>query len=65
MKVKALKPFLDLKEGVNRASGEVFEATEARFKEINSKGFGDLVEKVPAAKPAAKRTTSRATKKEQ
>ena len=59
MKVKALKPFLDLKEGVNRAPGEVFEATEARFKEINSKGFGDLVEKVPAPKRTARRTAKK------
>lgn len=52
MKARAIIPFYDLKEQVDRDKGDEFECSEARFKEINSTQFGTIAEKVPAAKPA-------------
>lgn len=46
MRVRAVKPFIDLKAGKHRAAGDVFDVTKARFAEINEKGFGVLVEEV-------------------
>ena len=60
MKVKALKPFTDLKEGKERRVGEVFEITQARFKEITDKLEGWL-EAIDTPKKAAK--TKRTAKK--
>lgn len=60
MKARALAPFDDLKEGVPRAKGDVFEVTEERFEEINSTTFGTLVETVEE-KAATRKTTARKT----
>lgn len=47
MKVRVVKPFRDLKEGVKRDEvGEVFEVSQSRYKEINSTKYGKLVEEV-------------------
>lgn len=61
MKVKALKPFTDLKEGKDRRAGDTFEITQARYKEITDKLEGWL-EAIDTPKKAAK-TTKRAAKK--
>lgn len=61
MKAKVIVQFYDIPEKVTRKPGEEIEVTEARFKEINSTEFGDLIEKVATAK---KTTTRRTTKKE-
>lgn len=78
MRVKCVKRFNDLKAGTFREEGVTFEASEERFREINSAGYGQLVEKADespseavsepkkatsARKAPAKRRT-RATKKE-
>lgn len=41
--IKVLKGFYDLKEGVFRSVGQVFEATKERFDEINE-ALPDFVE---------------------
>lgn len=46
MRAKALTLFKDLKEGVVRKKGDVFDVSEERFKEINSTGYGKLIEEV-------------------
>lgn len=54
MKVKCLRAFRDLKEGVFRKAGDTFEATEERYKTINEAGYGQLIEAVQERKPRAK-----------
>ena len=54
MKVKALRKFRDLKAGVMREKGAVFEVTEKRFREINSTIHGALVELVEEPESEAK-----------
>jgi len=54
MKVKALRKFRDLKAGVMREKGAVFEVTEKRFREINSTIHGALVEPVEESKEELK-----------
>ena len=44
MRAKALTLFNDLKEGVVRKKGDAFNVSEERFKEINSTGYGKLIE---------------------
>lgn len=61
MKVKAVAPFLDIKANADRKVGEVFECSEARFKEINATEYGVLVEAVEE-KPARKTTARKAAK---
>lgn len=58
------RSFRDLKEGVDRKEGEVFELTSERFAEINRKLNSYIAEcdapedgGKPAAKPRAKRRT--------
>lgn len=36
MKIKALKPFHDRKEGVTRKPGDTFVVSKERYKELNS-----------------------------
>lgn len=60
MKVKALKPFTDLKEGKERRAGDTFEITQARYKEITDKLEGwleaiDTPKKATEKKRAAKK----------
>lgn len=50
MKVIAKYAFTDKKANKRRIKGEKFEVTEKRLKEINSAGFGDLVEEVKEKK---------------
>ncbi|WP_186578099.1 hypothetical protein [Aquibacillus kalidii] len=57
MKVKAIKPFTDLKENVKRKSGDTFVVSQERFKEMNSSRYGELVKEVVEKK------TKRASKK--
>lgn len=54
MKVKCLRGFRDLSEGVFRKAGDTFEATEERYKTINEAGYGQLIEAVQEKKPRAK-----------
>lgn len=61
MKVRAIAPFYDLKEKCDRKPAEVFDCTEARFKELNTTEYGTLAERVeekqtrkPTARKAAK-----------
>ena len=58
MKAKALKPFIDKKEGVTRNVGDTFTLSKERYEEINSTKFGVLVEAVAeeTAKPKKKPT---------
>lgn len=44
MKVRALMPFEDIKEHRDRDRGEEFTVSKERFQQINSAGFGVLVE---------------------
>jgi len=48
MRAKALTLFKDLKEGVARKKGDVFDVSEERFEEINSTRYGKLVKKEEA-----------------
>ena len=57
MKVKVLKPFVDLTDGIDRKAGEVFDCPEARFAEIKAK----LPEWVEIAEP--KKTTAKKNSK--
>lgn len=54
MKLRALVTFNDLKAGVTRREGEVWEADESRLAELSSTEWGALAEAVeePAPKPA-------------
>ena len=56
MKARALKPFIDKKEGVTRKTGDTFVLSKERYEEINSTKFGVLVEAVAeeTAKPKKK-----------
>lgn len=56
MKVKVLKPFIDLTDGIDRKAGEVFDCPEARFAEIKAK----LPEWVESAEP--KKTSKKNSK---
>lgn len=57
MKAKALKPFIDGKEGVTRKPGDTFALSKERYEEINSTRFGALVAEVVEAKLQAKRSS--------
>lgn len=61
MKAKALKPFIDKKEGVTRKMGDTFILSKERLEEINSTKFGALVKAV--AEETAKPKTRRKPKK--
>lgn len=52
MRVRCVRDFHDLQAGVRRSFGDVFECTAERFAEINSAGYGELVE---AVRPRKKR----------
>ena len=54
MKAKAVKPFFDLVEGVDRALNDEFELTPERFAAINERGYGELVVAVEDEKPKKK-----------
>lgn len=65
MKVKTVKPFLDREAKCDRAIGDEFECSKARFDAINAAGFGVLVEQIEEAKPkAAPKRTTKAKKAE-
>lgn len=51
MKAKAVKPFFDLVEGVDRALNDEFELTPERFAAINERGYGELVVAIEEEKP--------------
>ena len=59
MYARVNRSFRDLKEGVGRKEGEVFELTPERFADINRKLNAYIVEcdAPEAAKPRAKRRT--------
>ena len=61
MKAKALKPFIDKKEGVTRKLGDTFTVSAERYKEINSTKFGVLAVAVieGTAKPKSRRKPKR------
>lgn len=61
MKVKAMAPFRDLEEKVERAKGDVFDVTEERYERINSAGYGNLVEKVEEKQAARKATVRKSS----
>lgn len=54
MKARCVVEFFDLLEDTMRHTGDEFEASEARFKEINGTRYGILAEKV-IEKPADRR----------
>ena len=64
-RVKAVKPFADLVERVDRAIGDEWEVTADRLAAINGTQFGILVEEVAdgGAAPAKAKTTRRRTTK--
>lgn len=63
MKVKVLRPFIDLTDGIERKVDEVFECSEARFAEIKAK-LPEWVESVEEPKTApAKATKTKQTSK--
>jgi hypothetical protein len=64
MKVKVLKPFLSLADGVEYKAGDVFECTPARFKEISEK-LPEWVEEIKESTPkaTAKKTAKETSKK--
>lgn len=51
MKVKAIKPFKDAKEGVTRNLGDTFAVSKERLVEINSTIFGVLAIEQPTKRP--------------
>lgn len=57
MKVIALNPFTDKKEGVARKLGDAFIISKERFEEINSTAHGILVKEIKEAK--SKKKTSK------
>lgn len=65
MKATVYRPFYDLNEGCDRRTGEVFECTEARFKELNEKlpGFVSGETTKATAKTTRKTTTRKTAKK--
>ena len=50
--VKVIREFNDEREGVLRKVGDLFTCSEDRLAEINSAGFGSMVEAVPDEVPA-------------
>lgn len=62
MKVKVLKPFVDLTDGIERKAGEVFECSKTRFDEIKAK-LPEWVESVEDPKPAQEANTTKQTSK--
>lgn len=56
MKIKTLKNFKDLQEGISRVTGDVFVVSKERFEEINSKLPG-FVEEVKEEKKGAENET--------
>lgn len=75
MRAKVKRSFRDLKEKRRREEGEVFELSEERFKEINRKLNGYIVETdkpaeepeadaEPEAKPKRRMASTRAKKPE-
>lgn len=70
MKIKTLEKFHDLKVGVIREEGEIFEDTEVRFKEINKlskeiygKIFVEKVEETTTEEVDTEETTTEETTK--
>lgn len=61
MKIKTLRNFKDLKEGIIRKTGDVFIVNKERFEEINSKLPGFIEEVVEEVKEVKK--TRRKSKK--
>lgn len=59
MKIKVIKNFKDLQEDVIRNTGDIFEVTDSRYKEINSKLPG-YVQEVKEEKPKKKATKKKA-----
>lgn len=53
MKVRAVQQFMDRAAGSIRKEGEVFEVTKSRLDEINTAGFGVLVEAAGSAQGEA------------
>jgi len=49
--VRVLREFNDEREGVLRKVGDLFSCSEDRLAEINSAGFGKMVEAVPQKEP--------------
>lgn len=64
MKVKVLRPFIDLTDGIERKVGEVFECTSARFSDITSK-LPEWIEEVEETnlKTTTKKKTAKKTEK--
>ena len=56
MVVKAIKVFLDKKEGVIRNLGDTFTVSDERYKALSSTKLGALVEKVAEATKSAEIT---------
>jgi len=65
MKVKALRKFRDLKAGVMREKGAVFEVTEKRYRELNSTMHGALVEPVEESEESKEELKLEAEEEEQ
>lgn len=59
MKVKVIKDFFDVVEGVSRAIGDEFEVTKERLDEINGKYDFDLVEQVKIQTRTRKKATEK------
>lgn len=62
MKVKVLKSFIDLSEGVERKAGDVFECTKERFEEIKAK-LPEWVISVEEPKTTSSKAKTKATAK--
>lgn len=60
MKVKVLRSFIDLSEGLERKKGETFECSEGRYAEIKKK-LPEWVESVEEVKPAPTKTSKAKT----
>jgi len=61
MRVRCVRRFNDFKVGTLREEGATFEVSEERFKEINSAGYGQLVQKVDESPSEAVSEPQRAT----
>lgn len=64
MRVKCVKRFRDFKAGTFREVGATFDVDAKRFQEINSAGYGQLVDKVdekPSEAVSEPRKTTRRT----
>ncbi len=59
IKAKVIERYQDIKLDRLLEAGEMIEISEERFEEINSKGWGNLVEKVEEEKPKKKKTTDK------